>query len=108
MKRKLVYLKNVTTLSFKENKCLGCGMCLEVCPQGVFTRRNGKVEVSFRDYCMECGACAMNCPTEALSVKKGVGCAAAIINGFLKRKGTHCCTLTPEGEGGKGNATPCC
>jgi hypothetical protein len=32
---------------------------------------------------MECGACSMNCPFGALSVDKGVGCAAAFINGFL-------------------------
>ncbi|TFG61311.1 MAG: 4Fe-4S dicluster domain-containing protein [Spirochaetales bacterium] len=37
------------------------------------------VEIVYKDRCMECGACMMNCPTGAITVKKGVGCAAAVI-----------------------------
>nr|MDA8132475.1 4Fe-4S binding protein [Elusimicrobiota bacterium] len=48
------------------------------------------------DLCMECGACAGNCPVEALSLKKGVGCAAAVITGFIK--GTE--PVCGCGEGG--------
>ena len=32
---------------------------------------------------MECGGCAKNCPEEAISVNPGVGCAAAIIAGWI-------------------------
>jgi len=52
-----------------------------------------------RDACMECGACARNCPTGALSVKAGVGCAAAIIVGALR--GTEpTCGCGSEGQAG--------
>jgi formate hydrogenlyase subunit 6/NADH:ubiquinone oxidoreductase subunit I len=40
--------------------------------------------------CIECGACVINCPVEALTVKKGVGCASAIINGWLTGEEPNC------------------
>jgi len=94
---RLVYLKDVVTLSFQPEKCLGCGTCLDVCPHGVIVRDNGRVRIEDRDACMECGACARNCPAEALNVRSGVGCAVAIINSALRRKSDSCCSVTePE------------
>ncbi|PIS29037.1 ferredoxin [Candidatus Saganbacteria bacterium CG08_land_8_20_14_0_20_45_16] len=78
------YLKDVVTLKLDKDKCLGCSMCVNVCPHAVFEMRNKKAEIIDRDSCMECGACAKNCPTQAITVKSGVGCAAGIINGILK------------------------
>jgi NAD-dependent dihydropyrimidine dehydrogenase PreA subunit len=79
----MTYLKNVVTLQHDPKKCTGCGMCLAVCPHGVFQAAGDKVEIRRKDACMECGACARNCPFEAISVQQGVGCAAAIIVGFF-------------------------
>ena len=39
---------------------------------------------------MECGACALNCVPGALSVEPGVGCAQAIINGWLTGSEPSC------------------
>jgi NAD-dependent dihydropyrimidine dehydrogenase PreA subunit len=78
------YLKDVVTLQYDSDKCTGCGMCLNVCPHGVFEKFEGKVRIADRDQCMECGACALNCPFGAIDVQEGVGCAAAIIIGFFK------------------------
>lgn len=86
----LRYLDNVTTLDFDAKNCIGCGMCTEVCVHGVFALANGTARIVDRDACMECGACAMNCPVEAVSVRPGVGCAAAIVAewfGRLKKSG---------------------
>ena len=77
------YLKNVVTLQFDAEKCKGCRRCTEVCPHGVFRMMNEKAVLVDRDWCMECGACEKNCPFGAISVSAGVGCAAAIITGFL-------------------------
>jgi NAD-dependent dihydropyrimidine dehydrogenase PreA subunit len=90
---RLVYLKNVASLKLDENKCSGCGMCLQVCPHEVLVKYNGRVEISDLDSCMECGACAKNCPTGALSVKVGVGCAMAVINSALGRQSSSCCCI---------------
>jgi len=45
----------------------------------------------YRDACMECGACSRNCPFDAISVKSGVGCAAAVIGAMLGRTDQPCC-----------------
>jgi len=87
------YLKNVVTLELCEEKCVGCGMCIEVCPQGVIALSNGAACLVDRDACMECGACARNCPAEAITVEAGVGCAAAVINSVLGRTNDACCCI---------------
>jgi NAD-dependent dihydropyrimidine dehydrogenase PreA subunit len=91
--KNLVYLKDVATLNLDENKCLGCGICLEVCPHEVFTMNGRHVRINNKDACMECGACSRNCPAGAVSVQAGVGCAAAVINGMLGRNSASCCCV---------------
>jgi ferredoxin len=85
------YLKDVVTLKLDQEKCAGCGMCLEVCPHGVFQMNTRHVEIRDRDACMECGACSRNCPFDAISVQAGVGCAAAVIGSMLGRSDQSCC-----------------
>jgi len=87
------YLKNVVTLELDAEKCVGCGMCVEVCPQGVIAMDNGTARLADRDACMECGACARNCPAGAITVEAGVGCAAAVINSALGRTNGSCCCI---------------
>jgi len=97
MANNFIYLKDVVTLQLNQEKCTGCGVCLDVCPQGVLARQNGKVRIQDRDACMECGACARNCAFDAVTVRSGVGCAAAVINSALGRSASSCCcTIEPE------------
>jgi NAD-dependent dihydropyrimidine dehydrogenase PreA subunit len=84
------YLKNVTTLSLSREKCTGCGKCTDVCPHGVFAVENGKAEIIDKNSCMECGACAKNCPLSVIAVEEGVGCALAVIYGWLSGKEPTC------------------
>ena len=87
------YLENVTTLKLDQEKCIGCGMCEIVCPHTVFKIEKLKASIVDHDGCMECGACSSNCPVEAISVTPGVGCAAYIIQTWIKGKDTilKCC-----------------
>jgi hypothetical protein len=39
---------------------------------------------------MECGACALNCAAGAIEVHAGVGCAAAIIKGWITGGEPNC------------------
>jgi len=75
-----IYLKNVVTLKLNKEKCIKCGMCLNVCPREVLSMNaNKEIAIINRDRCIECGACTKNCPTTAITVTPGVGCAYAII-----------------------------
>ena len=94
------YLKDVTTLSYDVEKCIGCRICTQVCPHEVFIMNEKKAQIVHRDSCIECGACALNCPVKALAVNPGAGCAAAFIIGWItgtepscdpKGKSSHCC-----------------
>ncbi len=102
----LIYLKDVVTLRLDRKKCVGCGMCLLVCPHAVLSLTNGQIEIASRDACMECGACVRNCPAEALYVRSGVGCAAAVINSMLGRKESSCC-CTVDSEGRSNDPSAC-
>jgi len=112
----LIYLKDVVTLMLDQEKCVGCGMCLTVCPHAVFSLNNGKARIDTRDACMECGACAMNCPTEAITVNAGVGCASAVISATLGSKSASSCCSLESGENscdqggccGAAKKTSCC
>ncbi|MCD4742080.1 MAG: 4Fe-4S binding protein [Desulfobacteraceae bacterium] len=69
----LRYIDDVSTLVLDQDKCIGCGLCTEVCPHNVFELQNGKAEIVDFNACMECGACVNNCPSNALEVSPGVG-----------------------------------
>ena len=85
------YIAGVSTLAFDIDACVGCGICTLVCPHNVFALSDGKAQVVAKDDCMECGACATNCPTRAVSVSPGVGCAAYIIQSWIKGKEKASC-----------------
>jgi len=84
------YLKNVATLRLSDEKCIGCGRCAEVCPHAVFRVEEGKARIMDKDRCMECGACAANCPVNAVCVDTGVGCASAVMMGWLTGSEPSC------------------
>jgi NAD-dependent dihydropyrimidine dehydrogenase PreA subunit len=84
------YLEGVATLRLSEEACMGCGMCTHVCPHEVFALTEGKARILDRDLCMECGACATNCPADAISVSPGVGCATAIMKGWVSGSSPAC------------------
>ncbi len=84
------YLRDVVSLELDSGLCIGCGLCIDVCPHAVFTLVDRKVMIADRDACMECGACSENCPVSALSVDKGVGCASAFIVGALTGSEPNC------------------
>lgn len=83
MERRMRYLADVVTVRLDPGRCTGCGRCAEVCPHGVFTLVDGTALVADRDGCMECGACAANCASGAIEVRRGVGCALALVKASM-------------------------
>ncbi len=54
-------------LGYSSRKCIGCGACAAVCPQGVHRVSPEKGhEIDF-SACIACGSCVEACPAEALS-----------------------------------------
>ena len=66
-----------------EKKCIGCGLCVEICPMDVFRMktevdifsqskngpaRMGKATITYPEDCMTCFTCELKCPTHAISV----------------------------------------
>ncbi len=79
----LRYIEHAVTLQLDAELCNGCGSCLAVCPRAVFEMNAGRARLADRGACIECGACALNCERDAIRLKPGVGCAVAIIHGWL-------------------------
>ena len=94
---KLKYIRDVVTLQLSPQRCIGCGMCVNVCPHAVFEMDGKKARIVNRDDCMECGACAQNCPTMAIAVHAGIGCVTAIIKAAIRGTEPTCaCSGTPS------------
>lgn len=65
-------------LSYKSDKCLGCGICTDVCPTSslrlgpVVPIARGLIEMDLlscnADSCVLCGLCSVACPFDALSL----------------------------------------
>jgi NAD-dependent dihydropyrimidine dehydrogenase PreA subunit len=90
------YLKNVVTLHLNSERCTGCGMCINVCPQAVFSMIDKRAHIENRDACIECGACAKNCAWDAISVQAGVGCATAYLHSRWRKGPIECGCTTVE------------
>lgn len=55
---------NGAALTIKDN-CIGCGICVKVCPRGILTIENGKA-IRTQTTCEFCLACVNNCPEKAI------------------------------------------
>ena len=52
-----------------KEKCIGCGACASICPQGAIKLKNGKAEIN-PEKCVKCGACQNFCPMSAIDITK--------------------------------------
>ena len=46
-------------------RCTGCGICIDACPQHAIAINNALASIN-EELCIECGACANICPTGAI------------------------------------------
>ena len=103
----MIQSNKTNTLRYNPELCVSCGMCISVCPQGVFEQGEEKAVLTHADACMECGACQLNCPTGAITVDSGVGCAAAMIYSALKGKNQSPCGCGGDSPSCGGDSSCC-
>ena len=54
-------------LTFKEELCKGCGLCVNACPKGI---GHAPVELTDPDACIGCASCAIMCPDCVIKVER--------------------------------------
>jgi len=60
----------MTVQKFNQNKCTGCGACVEYCTRDVWRMnpKTGKAYVAYPEDCQSCYTCEINCPEFAIWV----------------------------------------
>jgi heterodisulfide reductase subunit A len=56
------------TATVDEDRCIGCGLCEEICPYGAPTVKEGKSNIR-EVLCRGCGSCAAECPKQAITMR---------------------------------------
>lgn len=65
-------------VSFNQDRCKGCGLCVEVCPKEIVAIDKNKINqkgynpatVINIDQCIGCTNCATMCPDEVITVER--------------------------------------
>lgn len=65
-----VGIKGGLKVTYKDDECIGCGVCEKVCRQKALELVDGKV-VFDESKCNYCGRCVKSCPTDAWEGKSG-------------------------------------
>ena len=57
-------------INLEREKCIGCKMCIEVCPRNVyfFNTRENKVDIKYSEKCINCNACVKQCLAHCLMI----------------------------------------
>ena len=59
-----VGIKGGMEVSYLEDKCISCGVCVKACRDGALSLSEGKI-VFDKDQCTNCGRCVKSCPVDA-------------------------------------------
>ena len=54
-------------IQIDQEKCNGCGACVEACHEGAIAMADGKAKLMRDDYCDGLGDCLPACPTGAIT-----------------------------------------
>jgi len=55
-------------IKIDENKCNGCGLCVNACHEGAIELLNGKAKLISDEYCDGLGDCLPECPVDAIKI----------------------------------------
>jgi NAD(P)H-quinone oxidoreductase subunit I len=58
-------------LKYHEDKCIGCGLCTQVCPAAAVVMRRNERKIDYHLFrCTFCGECVKICPVKALEFSR--------------------------------------
>ena len=65
-------------LTFRTDRCKGCGLCVSACPKGLLAIARDKInqkghhpaEITDQEKCAGCAFCAMMCPDCVIKVER--------------------------------------
>ena len=57
-------------IKIDEEKCNGCGLCVDACHEGALKIIDGKARLISESYCDGLGDCLPECPTEAITIEE--------------------------------------
>lgn len=58
------------SVTVDEDKCIGCGECVDVCPVEVYELQDEKSKVVNEDECLGCESCIEVCSEDAIVVEE--------------------------------------
>jgi Pyruvate/2-oxoacid:ferredoxin oxidoreductase delta subunit len=61
-------LRNIVKID--DEKCNGCGQCIDACAEGAIQLINGKAKLVSEIYCDGLGACIGHCPQDAITIEQ--------------------------------------
>ena len=53
-----------------EEKCIGCGKCVNLCPQKILVLKDEKCKITDESKCDKLAGCERVCPTDAIKIKR--------------------------------------
>ncbi len=70
--------EKMAKVTFKEERCKGCGLCVSVCPKKILQLSKEKLnskgyrpaEITRQEDCIACVFCATMCPDVVITVEK--------------------------------------
>ncbi len=58
------------SVTVNEEKCVGCGECVDICPVEVYEMQDGKSEPVEQESCLGCESCVEVCEADAIQVEE--------------------------------------
>jgi len=57
-------MEKAMAIKINNDKCTGCGVCVDICPVQAIKIENQKAIIN--EECVECAACIDQCPNQAI------------------------------------------